>query len=82
MENKVVAINENGNKVEIEVFLSFEVEELNKKYVAYTINDDKKSEEVPVFISEYEGNKLKSIPPSESKLVMECYNEAKNLIEE
>ena len=82
MENKVVAINENGNKVEIEVFLSFEVEELNKKYVAYTINDDKKNEEVPVFISEYEGNKLKSIPTSESKLVMECYNEAKNLIEE
>ena len=82
MQNKVIVYNENNEKIEVEIFLSFEVEELHKQYVAYTINDNNESEEVPVFISEFANNTLKNIPSSESKMVMECYEEAKKMIEE
>ena len=73
MQNKVIVYNEKNEKIEVEIFLYFEVEELHKQYVAYTINDNNESEEVPVFISEFANNTLKSIPSSESKMVMECY---------
>jgi uncharacterized protein YrzB (UPF0473 family) len=83
MENKVYVKRENGETIAIEIIFSFVVEELNKKYIAYTFNDDGKSESVEVFISEIdENNNIKSIPFNEKEMVMEVYEKAKELIEE
>lgn len=83
MENKVYVKRENGETITIEIILSFVVEELKKSYIAYTFNDDGKSDSVEVFISEIdENNNIKSIPFKEKDMVMEVYEKAKELVEE
>lgn len=84
MDNYVVAKDVNGNDVKIEVILDFRVEEYNKEYVAYTLNDNNTSESAAVFISEIdpETKKLKSVPFAEKDVVMEAYESAKELVEE
>ena len=41
-------INELGQEVKIDVIMRFKVEELNKEYIVYTVNDDGKSERVAI----------------------------------
>lgn len=81
MDNKITFDRENGETITVDVILGFEIEELNKKYIAYTLNDNGEDEDVDVLISEVENNKLKSIPDEEINIVLEYYNEAKKLVE-
>ena len=53
MDNKTYVYKETGEEIAIEIVLSFKVEELNKSFIAYTLNDDGESDTVPIFISEY-----------------------------
>ncbi len=82
MNNYVVVKDENGEDIKIEVILNFKVEEYNKEYIAYTLNDNKTSESVAVFISEIDPNtkRLISIPVEQKDVVMEAYEGAKALI--
>ena len=82
--NILKTINEFGEEVTIEVFFNFQIKELNKNYVVYTLNDDGISEKVNVFISEiyYEGEipRIKSIEDDEKEMVVLFYNNMKNSI--
>jgi len=84
MKNILNTINEFGQEITIEILLNFKIEELNKEYVVYTINDDNVSEEVDMIISEiyYENNipKIKSIDEDEKEMVILFYNDIKNSI--
>lgn len=82
IENKTYVYKEDGEEIAIEIILSFNVEEFNKSYIAYTLNDDGQSENVAVFISEYDGKNIKDISNEEAKTVLEYYNAAKELIDE
>lgn len=79
MKNEKIVINENGEETKIEIVLSFRLEEQNKEYVAYTINDDDSMETALVFISEIdvETNKLKSIDENDKETVLIAYEELK-----
>lgn len=81
MSNKITFDREDGEAITVEIILSFEIEELNKKYIAYTLNDDDKEEDVDVLISEVNNNKLISIPAEEIPVVLKYYENAKELIE-
>lgn len=82
MKNEKIYINENGEEIKVEVVLSFEVEELNKSYIAYTINDDDSYETAVVLISEYnpETNQLLSISFEDKDKVLAVYNDIKKII--
>lgn len=82
MDNYVVVEKENGEKIKIEVILSFVVEEVNKEYIAYTLNDDGNSDVEMVMISEIDmqTQKIKAIPESEKDIVLKYYEDAKNII--
>ena len=82
IENKTYVYKENGEEIAIEIILSFNIEELNKSYIAYTLNDDGKSDNVAVFISEYDDKNIKDIANDEANLVLEYYNAAKELVDE
>ena len=82
IENKTYVYKENGEEITIEIILSFNIEELNKSYIAYTLNDDGQSDNVAVFISEYDGKNIKDIANDEAKIVLEYYNAAKELVDE
>ena len=82
IENKTYVYKENGEEIAIEIILSFNIEELNKSYIAYTLNDDGQSDNVAVFISEYDGKNIKDIANDEANLVLEYYNAAKELVDE
>ena len=79
MKNEKIVINEAGEEIKIEIVLSFRLEEHNKEYVAYTINDDDSMETALVFISEIdvETNKLKSIDENDKETVLIAYEELK-----
>lgn len=79
MKNEKIVINETGEEIKIEIVLSFRLEEHNKEYVAYTINDDDSMETALVFISEIdvETNKLKSIDENDKETVLIAYEELK-----
>lgn len=82
MINKKVVRNENGEEVVIELLTTFKIEEKNKNYVVYTINDDESSDKVTILISEFiedeSGIKIVAIPDEEKELVINCYNDIKN----
>lgn len=84
MKNSLKIINEFEQEIIIEIILSFRIEELNKEYVVYTINDDNISDDVNIIISEieYTNNvpKIKSILEEEKEMVILFYNNIKNSI--
>ena len=82
MDNKTYVYKESGEEIEIEIILSFKVEELNKSFIAYTLNDDGESENIPVFISEYDGKTIKDIKDEEAEEVLKYYEAAKELVKE
>lgn len=81
MKNSITFDRENGEVITVEIILSFEIEEFNKKYIAYTINDNDEDDMVDVLISEVKNNKLISIPEEEIPIILKYYENAKELIE-
>ncbi len=79
MKNEKVFINENGEEIKIEIVFSFRLEELNKNYIAYTINDDDSLSTALIFISELDPNtnQIISIKEEEKEMVMTAYEEFK-----
>ncbi len=82
MDNFVIVKRENGEQIKIEIVLSFKIEEYNKQYIAYTINNDNIQDDVPLLISEIDPvtQKIKNIPENEKSIVLETYNQVKNSI--
>ncbi len=84
MISSVNVINENGDTVKIDVIMRFKVEEYDKEYIVYTINDDGKSEDVYVNIAgitEENGQmKLRLIPEQEKNMVLIFYDNLRDSI--
>lgn len=84
MISSVNVINEEGNEVKIDVIMQFKIEELDREYVIYTLNDDGKSEDVYVSIAGIENNngqyKLKLIPEQEKNMVLIFYDNIRDTI--
>lgn len=78
MENRIIVKDNQGNDITIEIITTFNLKELNKNYVVYTLNDDGVSEEVTVLINEYvlenEQPKIIPIPEEETAMVLAFYN--------
>ncbi len=78
MKNIITVINEDKEKVVIELIASFEIEEYNRQYIVFTLNDDGVSEELTIFISQIEYleglPKIISIPENEIELVLSFYD--------
>jgi len=77
-------LNENGEEVKIDIIMQFKIEENNKEYVVFTVNDDGKSEDVYVNIAgieEADGNfRLRLIPEEEKNLVLVFYDNLRDTI--
>ena len=52
MDNVREYIDENGNKITVEVIETFRLPNLNKSFMAYTLNDDGISQKVTVRFAE------------------------------
>lgn len=82
--NILKVINQFNQEITIELLFNFEIKELNKKYVVYTLNDNDINEDVNVLISEiyYDKQipKIKSIDEREKEMVILFYNNIKNSI--
>ena len=76
----ISVINDKNEIVNIQVILVFEIEELNKKYVVYTFDSNKDTEDIDIIISEFdqEKNEIASIDENEKEIVMEYYNSVKD----
>ena len=78
MENRISVKDNQGNDITIEIITTFNLKELNKNYVVYTLNDDGVSEEVTVLINEYvlenDQPKIIPIPEEETAMVLAFYN--------
>lgn len=71
---KKMYIDENGNKIVLEEVMTFEIEELGKSYLAFTVNDDGKSDNVCVnlvelFSDDDDNLHIKKIEPNEENAV-------------
>ena len=80
----VNVLNENGKEVKIDIIMQFRIEENNKEYVVFTVNDDGKSDEVYVNIAgltningQYQ---LRLIPEEEKNLVLVFYDNLRDTI--
>ena len=84
MISSVNVINENGQEVKVDVIMQFRIEELEKEYIVYTLNDDGQSEDVYVCIAgmeEINGQyQLKLIPEEEKNLVLVFYDNLRDTI--
>ena len=84
MVTTVKILNDAGEEILIDVIMRFKIEENNKEYVVYTINDDGKSEDVYVNIAglkEENGKyQLRLIPEQEKNLVLVFYDNIRDSI--
>ena len=74
-------VNYNGEKIAVTVAFQFVVDELNKEYIVYTINDDGEGDVLLMIseIKEINGEKVLSlIPKSEKEQVLNFYKNIKN----
>lgn len=82
--NILKVINQFNQEITIELLFNFEIKEINKNYVVYTLNDNDINEDVNVLISEiyYDKQipKIKSIDEREKEMVILFYNNIKNSI--
>lgn len=80
--NIVEVINEIGELVKVEVIGQFKIEEFNREYIIYTLNDDGISDDVIVLVAQIEmvdgKMKLLSIPDEERKMVMLFFDNIKD----
>ena len=84
MINTLGIINEDGESININIIMQFRIEELDKQYIVYTVNDDGVSEKFRVLIAETtnEDGKyaLKKIPENEVKTVLMFYDNVRDTI--
>lgn len=78
-------IDEAGNEIKIDIIMQFKIEELNKEYAVFTVNDDGKSEEVYINITELEKipsgeYQMKMIPENEKNMVLTFYDSIRDSI--
>lgn len=77
-------VNANNQEINVDIIMRFKIEESNKEYVVYTINDDGKSEEVYVNIAgleEKDGKyQLRLIPEEEKNMVLVFYDNLRDTI--
>ena len=74
-------VNYNGEMIAVTVAFQFVVDELNKEYIVYTINDDGEGDVLLMIseIKEINGEKVLSlIPKSEKEQVLNFYKNIKN----
>ena len=68
----------NGKEVEVTILGGFEIEELGKRYIMCSYDDNKDSDKELVLIYEIdEDNNLVSIPSDEKEMVLDFYNDLK-----
>ena len=84
MINSVNVINQNGEEIKIDVIMRFKIEEYNKEYIVYTVNDDGKSEDVYINIAGIMENsnrlQLRLIPEQEKNMVLIFYDNLRDSI--
>ncbi len=85
MIDSITVVNEEGKKVKINILVMFKVLEYKKEYIVYTVNDDEKSETVPVFITEMEQTedgtfRIKLIPEAEKHTVLAFYDNVRDTL--
>ena len=77
-------INENGEEVKIDIIMQFKIEENDKEYVVFTVNDDGVSEDVYVNIAGIEDKdgkyQLRLIPEEEKNMVLVFYDNLRDTI--
>ena len=77
-------LNENGEEIKIDIIMQFKIEENNKEYVVFTVNDDGKSEEVYINIAgieEVDGEyRIRLIPEEEKNMVLVFYDNLRDTI--
>lgn len=82
--NQIEVLNESNEKVLIEIIGSFTIEEYNKNYIVYTLNDKEDTKEVTILLSEFvyqnEKPKIVSIPENEINLVLNFYDNVRDSI--
>ena len=83
--NRKTVRTENGEDVTIEILVNFKVEEYDKEYVGFTLNDNNDSFKIKVFISEIQYDatgkaRVSSIRDDERDLVLCIYNNIRNSI--
>lgn len=82
--NSKEVINEMGQSVTIDIIGQFRIDEVDRQYVIYTLNDDGVSEELIILIAqvEMENGKMKllSIPDKERNMVVAFFNNIKDNI--
>ena len=80
----VNVLNENGQEVKIDIIMQFRIEENNKEYVVFTVNDDGVSDDVYVNIAGIENvdgeYRLRLIPEEEKNLVLVFYDNLRDTI--
>lgn len=68
----------NGKEVEVTILGGFEIEELGKRYIMCSYDDNKDSDKELVLIYEIdEDNNLVSIPSDEKEMILDFYNALK-----
>ncbi len=84
MKNIITVNDQNNNPITVEVLSNFKIEEYNKEYVVYTLNDNGVSENVNVCISQIDNSgeetKFISIPEEEVPTVLSFYDYVKDHI--
>jgi len=84
MISSVNVINENGDEIKVDVIMQFRIEEMNKEYIVYTINDNGKSETAYICIAGLEQKngkyELKLIPEQEKNMVLVFYDNLRDTI--
>ena len=80
---KLIVKDNFNNDITIDMLFSFGIEELNKNYIVYTIDDDGISDDVIIFISEikYKDNNpvLIDIKEEEKNTVLLVYEKIKDM---
>ena len=78
-DGSLTVVDEENNSITVYILFAFEVPELRKKYIYYTLDNNVESEDINMLISEidYDNNEIKSIPEEEMPTVLEIYNAAK-----
>lgn len=78
-DGSLTVVDEENNSITVYILFAFEVPELRKKYIAYTLDNNVESEDINMLISEidYDNNEIKSISEEEMPTVLEIYNAAK-----
>lgn len=77
-------LNEDGKNINIDLLYKFKIEEYNKEYIIYTLNDEESSDSDLILIAGVEDidgkYNLKLIPEEESKMVLLFYDNIRDTI--